>query len=1108
MKAVKEFNVGMTTVVEHLHKEGFVEVVARPNTKLTPDMYEALQKKFNKSKALKERAEQIEVGFKKKTIEPPIEPPAETATPPATTEKKAEESTVVESAKPEEDKSTTVEAKVESTTSEPAPTAVPEEKVEAPKPETPAAAPIDKVEETIIETPTLTAQPKEIVPPVEVEQPKPSVEAKELPTVKEEEPKPQVKSSEPETAPTPTPEVKEELPPAPTPVSSPVDEDKSKAEAEPKSSALKDVAKDSPKEKVSEKPSDSKDKAPEVTASPLKVLGKVDLDAIKSNNSGGGNKKGSKDNDRQKKGGGNSDRRGDNRSKQSANRSDQQGANKNKKKNKQKNKKDRNDNNSGSSFSFDRKPDQPKKPKTISDVTSTPTTEPPVDPVKREVPKLAGFKVVGKIDLKKNEPQPKPKRKRKRIIKTADGSRTTVPAKSSGRKGGGGGNSSGGGGGDRRRSNNRGNKGPGRGRNAGPTVSEVSEKEIQDKIKATMAKMAGGGSLRSKSAGRVRKRKQKKEQAALRGVENVEEKQHLQVTEFIQANELAKLMDISVTDIITTCFNLGIIVSINQRLDAEVIELVTEEFGYTVEFIDVAEQEEFIEEEDDDPEDLEPRSPIVTIMGHVDHGKTSLLDYLRNANVAAGEAGGITQHIGAYEVRTEDGQRITFLDTPGHEAFTAMRARGAKVTDVTIIVIAADDSIMPQTKEAISHAQAAGVPMIFAINKIDKDGADPERIKSELAQMNLLVEDWGGEYQSQDISAKMGTNIDELLEKVLLQAEMLELKANPERPAIGTVIEASLDKGRGFISTILVQKGSLKIGDIILAGQFSGRVKAMFNERGKKVKVAGPSAPVLTLGLNGAPQAGDKVRVMDSEQEARAIATKRSQILRSQQQRANKHITLDEIGRRLALGDFQELNLIVKGDVDGSVQALSDSLLKLSTAEIQVNIIHRSVGAIKESDVLLATASDAIIVGFQVRPTPNARKQAENENIDIRLYSIIYDAIDEIKSAMEGMLKPKVEERFVCNIEVRNTFKISKVGTIAGCVVMEGKVNKDTKIRLIRDGVVAYTGTIDTLRRFKDEAKEVLPGQECGISIKNYNDIKVGDIIEGYEEIEIKRTLK
>ena len=581
----------------------------------------------------------------------------------------------------------------------------------------------------------------------------------------------------------------------------------------------------------------------------------------------------------------------------------------------------------------------------------------------------------------------------------------------------------------------------------------------------------------------------------------------LQLTEFISVSELANLMDVNFSEVIGKCMSLGIMVSINQRLDAEVIELVASEFGFEVEFINLeqeAEQEIIIE---DDPADLESRAPIVTIMGHVDHGKTSLLDYIRRENVVAGEAGGITQHIGAYEVTLDSGKQITFLDTPGHEAFTAMRARGAKITDIAVIVIAADDSVMPQTREAISHSQAAGVPMIFAFNKIDRDGANADKIREQLSSMNILVEEWGGKYQTQEISAKQGLNIGLLLDKIVLEADMLELKANPHRFANGTIVEASLDKGRGFVSTILVQSGTLEIGDMIVAGSIYGRVKAMTDERGKKKKNAGPSTPVQILGLNGAPQSGEKFKVYTDENEAKEVATHRAQILREQGMRTKKHITLDEIGRRLALGNFKQLNVIIKGDVDGSVEALSDSLQKLSTDEIAVSVVHKAVGQITESDVLLATASDAIILGFQVRPSSQAAKIAENENIEIRYYSIIYDAIDEIKSAMEGLLEPKIERKAVCNIQVREVFKITGVGTIAGCMVIEGKIKRDTKINLVRDGIVIHTGELSSLKRYKDDVKEVTLGMECGLAVKNYSDLKEGDIIEGFEEIEVKRTL-
>ncbi len=635
---------------------------------------------------------------------------------------------------------------------------------------------------------------------------------------------------------------------------------------------------------------------------------------------------------------------------------------------------------------------------------------------------------------------------------------------------------------------------------------EIDTKAIQDKIRETQAKLTG--STRSKNLKAKYRRNKRDEMADKRAAaENAEQTNLIQVTEFISVSELASLLNVSFADVISKCMSLGIMVSINQRLDAEVIELVASEFSYDVEFINLEQEAEEVVEDIDDEADLRQRAPIVTIMGHVDHGKTSLLDYVRSANVVAGEAGGITQHIGAYQVTTSTGKKITFLDTPGHEAFTAMRARGAKVADVAVIVIAADDAIMPQTKEAISHAQAANLPMIFAINKIDKVGANPEKIKEQLANMNILVEDWGGKYQCQEISAKKGQNIDILLEKIGLEAELLDLKANPDRLAAGSVIEASLDKGRGYQSTILVQNGTLNQGDMIACGQHYGKIKAMFNERGQRVTSAGPSAPVQVLGLNGAPQAGEKFRVFENEDEAKELANHRAQIMREQGIRARKHITLDEIGRRLALGNFKELGVIIKGDFDGSVEALSDSLQKLSTEEVAINVVHKGVGQITESDVLLATASDAIIIGFQVRPSLQAGRLATQENIEIRTYSIIYDAIEEIKSAMEGLLEPKVEKRTVCNIEVREVFKISGVGTIAGCYVLDGKMTRQTKLNIIRDGIVVHNGELASLKRFKDDVKEVNAGYECGLQIKNYSNIVVGDIIEGYDEVEVKRTL-
>ena len=638
-----------------------------------------------------------------------------------------------------------------------------------------------------------------------------------------------------------------------------------------------------------------------------------------------------------------------------------------------------------------------------------------------------------------------------------------------------------------------------------PVRVEVDEEEVQKQIKETLARLTTKG--KSKGS-RYRREKRDAVSQKHREVEDKieQDKNILKVTEFVSANELAIMMNVPVTEIISTCMNLGLFVSINQRLDAETMALLADEFGFKVEFVS-AELQEAVREEEDEEGDLKPRPPIVTVMGHVDHGKTKLLDYIRRTNVIAGEAGGITQHIGAYAVRLDDGRQITFLDTPGHEAFTAMRARGAQITDIAIIVVAADDGVMPQTIEAINHASAAGVPIVFAINKIDKPTSNPEKIKEALSQMNYLVEDWGGKFQSQEISAKTGLNIELLLDKVLLEAEMLDLKANPDKPALGTIIESALDKGRGFTSTVLVKAGTLRVGDIMLAGGSFGHIKAMYNERGGKIDEVGPATPALILGLNGAPQAGDKFNIMESDKEAKEIANKRTQLQREQGLRTQKHITLDEIGRRIAIGNFQELNIIVKGDVDGSIEALSDSLIKLSTPEIQLNIIHKAVGQISESDILLAAASNAIIVGFQVRPSLAARKLAEKEEIDIRLYSIIYNAIEEIRAAMEGMLSPEVKEEIVATLEIRDVFKVTKVGTVAGCYVKEGKITRNTRVRIIRDGIVIYTGELGSLKRFKDDVKEVVGGYECGLNIQNFNDIKIGDIVEGYQEFEVKKTL-
>ncbi|MFM7646243.1 MAG: translation initiation factor IF-2 [Sphingomonadales bacterium] len=757
------------------------------------------------------------------------------------------------------------------------------------------------------------------------------------------------------------------------------------------------------------------------------------------------------------------------------------------------------------------KPSKTKKGKAVTEAAPAPaaetapapTEEPPPVIENIEVEKLSGPKILGKIDLptdSETRPVRDEKKPRKRIPiakKDTTHREIFINKDQDGRTGGG---------------FNRGRGGvrpqP---RGAKREEKQIDEKEIQRKIQETQAKLSGGA---GKGKGVKAKLRREKRQEMADAMGEAVEDNKLQLTEFISVSELASLMDVSFADVISKCMGLGIMVSINQRLDAEVIELVASEFGFIVEFIDMEKQMEMETdgEDEDDEEDLKPRSPIVTIMGHVDHGKTSLLDYIRSANVVAGEAGGITQHIGAYRVAIPNGREITFLDTPGHEAFTAMRARGAKVTDIAVIVVAADDAVMPQTREAISHAQAAGVPMIFAINKIDKEGANSQKIYEQLSHMNLLVEEWGGKFQSQELSAKKGLNVDKLLEKILLEAEMLDLKANPDREASGTIIEASLDKGRGFVANLLVENGTLEPGDLVVSGQFYGRVKAMFNERNKKETKAGPSAPAVILGLNGAPQAGEKFKVYEDESEAKEIANRRAQILREQGIRTKKHITLDEIGRRLALGSFKELNVIIKGDVDGSVEALSDSLQKLSTEEILVNVIHKGVGQINESDIVLAEASDAIVIAFNVRPSLQASKLAENAGIEIKMYSIIYNAIEEVKNAMEGMLEPKTQEKIVANVEIREVFKFDKA-TVAGCFVRDGKIKRDSKIRLIRDGIVVYptaegvVAELGSLKRFKDDAKEVLNGMECGLTIKNFSDIKVGDVVEAYEIEEVKRTL-
>ena len=756
---------------------------------------------------------------------------------------------------------------------------------------------------------------------------------------------------------------------------------------------------------------------------------------------------------------------------------------------------------------------QPAAPAPAEQAPATP--EPPKDNIFRPATvTLTGPQVLGTMDVSGFVPGGKHKRKRLQKEKV-----DVSKAQKGGQQGGG---KQGGQGGQNDRNNRPGgqqqNRGqqqnqprPGEGRRnknkntPKPIVRpEVSDEEVSKQVKDTLARLTAKGAKTKASKYRKEKREAVAERMSEESAREQQERSILKVTEFVTVSELATMMNVSPTEVITACMNLGLMVSINQRLDAEALVVVAEEFGYKVEFVSVEIQEAIADDHEDKEEDLVPRPPIVTVMGHVDHGKTSLLDNIRKTNVIEGEAGGITQHIGAYSVEL-NGQKITFLDTPGHEAFTAMRARGAKITDVAIIIVAADDNVMPQTIEAINHAQAAGVPMVFAINKIDKPNANPDHIKEQLSQMNYLVESWGGKYQDQEISAKKGINLDKLLEKVLLEAEMLELKANPNKKAVGTVIESTLDKGRGYVSTVLVQAGTLRIGDVILSGTFTGRVKAMFNENGKKVTEAGPSTPVQVLGLNGAPQAGDLFNVMDDDRSAREIANKREQLQRMQGIMTQKHVTLDEIGRRIAIGSFKELNIIVKGDVDGSVEAMSGSLIKLSKETVQVNVIHAAVGQISESDVLLAAASNAIIVGFQVRPSAAARKLAEKEEIEIRLYSIIYDAINDIKDAIEGMLEPVMKEEIVASVEVMEIFRISKVGTVAGCVVREGKLQRSTPIRVIRDGIVIYTGKLGSLKRFKDDVKEVTSGQDCGLNIESFNDVRVGDIVEGYEQVEVKR---
>ncbi|MGQ8336101.1 translation initiation factor IF-2 [Sunxiuqinia sp. A32] len=983
-KVAREFNVGISTIVDFLHKKGF-ELDSNPNSKISAEAYQLLEKEYKSDITLKKESEKINLKSHRSKQESitlgDVDENNEGAT------QKVEDD--------EDDEFSGKEVRIKNLQSKKS--EAPEKKVElhqTPKIETPKPKVLGKIDLEKVgkkpEAPAPTPAPKE-------EKKEEKVEVKPEPVKKEE----------------------------------PV------AKAEPKVEEKKEEKIKTEESKV-EKPEEVPTNIPKVDE--VKVVGKIDLSTINQKTRPAKKTKKQKEDERKER----------EKQKRTANNS--------------------NNTNKGS----DGGP-QVTKPR---------------------VNKLSGPNVVGKIDLPKNKPvasssddsSQNHKKKRRRIQKDSS-PRVNLANKQQG-----------GGGGGKMQTTQHG-KGKKR-----IIKKEVSEEDVQKQIKDTLARLTSGKQKSKGAKYRRDKRQAASEKAAAEFEKQSAEKNVLKVTEFVSVAELATMMNVNVNQIISSCMSLGLFVSINQRLDAETMSIVAEEFGFEVEFVS-ADILEAIEEDDDQPAEVHQRAPIVTVMGHVDHGKTSLLDYIRSANVIAGEAGGITQHIGAYHVSLDDGRMITFLDTPGHEAFTAMRARGAQVTDIAIIIVAADDDIMPQTKEAINHAQAAGVPIVFAVNKIDKPGANPDKIKEGLANLNFLVEEWGGKYQSQDISAKNGTNVLELLEKVLLEAEMLDLKGNKDKKATGTIVESSLDKGRGYVATLLVQNGTLRQGDIVLAGQYYGHVKAMFNERNQRIDEVGPSEPVIILGLDGAPQAGDKFNVFENEREARQIANKREQLAREQGLRTQKHITLDEIGRRIAIGNFQELNLIVKGDVDGSIEALSDSLIKLSTEEIQVNVIHKAVGAISESDIMLATASDAIVIGFQVRPSLQARKLAEKEEVDIRLYSIIYDAINEIKSAMEGMLSPEIKEEITGTAEILETFKITKVGTIAGCIVRDGKIIRNHKVRLIRDGIVIYSGNLGSLKRFKDDVKEVQKGYECGLNIDGYNDIKVGDMVESYHEIEVAKSL-
>ncbi len=1053
IKVAKELNVGMVALVDFLNTKGF-DVENKPNARITDDMYSALSGKFSDSKAEKEKANQLLIG-----------------------NQRPQQKSYHQHHQQQYNDNLRAHQSV-----------APEKIVQK------ESASVD-----VIERPKVVLQQPKVVGRIDLNPPKPApvIQNKQTPApLPHQKPATTVVNKESEITPKPVEKLKSE--PEKTISEHPVQTVPTQT---PKESEIKT---DQPVMSAEEQAESEVLKADAPQLRGLKIKGKIDVNKYsdkpvgnnngnfrRDNNNNGNNNNNNNGNNN----GNNNNRRGGNMNTggntstgdSTAKRDDAAEAERRRRTRKRAPMPGHNNNpGQGGHQGQNNNPPQTRIPSANSGNTTAPNNT--------GNPSRPGFFTQAYLKEQKANPQPQ-----------RQGSNT-----GNGQQRPGGGNRPGGNNtqqrpGNRPADNKTGNKSP-------MTPQEISQQEIEAKIKETMARLNIGGKNKGQKLRRD-KRERNREKESLRLAEADGAK--LQVAEFISVSELASLMDVQPTQIITTCMGLGVFVSINQRLDAELIDIIASEFGHEVEFISAEEQVgAFEQEEPDAPEDLKPRAPIVTVMGHVDHGKTSLLDFIRKAKVMAGEAGGITQHIGAYEVKLDDGRSVTFLDTPGHEAFTAMRARGAKVTDVAVVIIASDDNIMPQTKEAISHAQAANVPIVFAINKIDKAGADPERIKNELAQMNFLVEAWGGKYQSQDISAKAGTNVELLLEKILLESEVLELKANPNKSASGTVIEASLDKGRGYVTKLLVQAGTLSIGDMIVAGEYAGKVKAMFNELGKKVLKSGPSTPVLVLGLAGAPQAGETFRVMKNESEAKEIATKRSQIVREQSARANKRLSLDEIGRRLALGTFKTLNLIVKGDVDGSVEALSDALIKLSVETIQVNVLHKAVGQITESDVLLASASDAIIIGFQVRPSVNAKKLSEREGVEIKTYSIIYEVIDEIKAAMEGMLEPTKEEQILGTVEVREVYKISKVGTIAGCQVTDGKITRNALIRIIRDGIVAFpikegaVGRLGSLKRFKDDMKEVKNGFECGLTIDNFNDFQVGDTIEAYEIIEVKQKLK